>query len=505
MICCAIRHVNLDDKPIYKALSYVWGDPNKTLPILVDGKSYQVTVNCHAALERLREIGEKTIWIDAICINQKDDDEKSQQVGFMREIYHCTQEVIIWLGRSREEREWEGKVTEKRAIDLVARLKGKDWSLESRMSVEQPKLCNEIIRKLMEAGKNQDDWNAFTELCSHPWFYRLWVYQELVAPPKRTILVQYHTFAFGDLGDAALTIFTADEIPPPLAMLHGEEFYRRLQYVTTAVLSRFSHLMLFDWKKGEKARPLFLMNISTTWKCFDPRDRVFALLGDIDDGRVRPDYTKSLKEVYLGATQFLISLEAPFLEAPLAVLSSAGLTNRHEQNDLDIPSWIVDWRCNLKNGLQGGKYCADFGRTPNISFAEDNIILEVAGVCVDTVLATKNLRVSVEHLMKDGSRWDTLEQGFALWQEHFDFYPNNYDAEEIGIRTLTLDIESNTMPIRRLPYNHMLEYKKLWSAKFDPQRDDPKELFPMGDRDPNNYDKWAAEFIYRFGKRLSKY
>jgi len=271
--------------------------------------------------------------------------------------------------------------------------------------------------------------------------------------------------------------------------------------VTTAVLSKFSQLMLFDWKV-ERAHPLYLMNTSTSWKCFDPRDRVFALLGDIDDGRVRPDYTKSLEEVYLGATQFLISFEAPLLWGPLSVLSSAGLTNRHEQNDLDIPSWIVDWRCNLKNILPGRKYCADFGRTPNISFAEDNITLEVSGVCVDTVLATKDLRVGVEHLIKDGSRWDTLEQGFALWQEHFDFYPNNYDAQEIWIRTPTLDTEPDATPTRRLPYNHTPEYKKLWSAKFDPQRNDPKELFPMGDRDPNNYDKWAADLMYRFDRAL---
>jgi len=79
-IVCTLRHVTLEDSEPYKALSYVWGDANITLPIQVDGKEYHVTVNCHAALQRLRQFGVKTIWIDAICINQRDDVEKSHQV-----------------------------------------------------------------------------------------------------------------------------------------------------------------------------------------------------------------------------------------------------------------------------------------------------------------------------------------------------------------------------------------------------------------------------------------
>jgi hypothetical protein len=64
----------------FKALSYVWGDSSVTLPILIEDKPYQVTASCHAALRRLRELGESSIWIDAICINQQDDDEKAARL-----------------------------------------------------------------------------------------------------------------------------------------------------------------------------------------------------------------------------------------------------------------------------------------------------------------------------------------------------------------------------------------------------------------------------------------
>ncbi len=94
-ICCKIHHVVLDDEIKCKALSYVWGDPNVTLPILVDEKRYYVTNNCHAALCRLRGMAVDHLWIDAICINQKDDAEKATQILLMKEIYSLAEAVVI--------------------------------------------------------------------------------------------------------------------------------------------------------------------------------------------------------------------------------------------------------------------------------------------------------------------------------------------------------------------------------------------------------------------------
>jgi len=68
-IRCNVRHVILDtdDNTLqYKTLSYTWGDPNDTKAIFVDGKQYRVTLNCHAALRRLRELGERSLWM--VCI-----------------------------------------------------------------------------------------------------------------------------------------------------------------------------------------------------------------------------------------------------------------------------------------------------------------------------------------------------------------------------------------------------------------------------------------------------
>lgn len=97
---------------LYDALSYVWGSEEDKQPIFirlddkVDGstENYRrllVTANLRAALSHLRDrFLERVIWIDAVCINQKDDDEKGRQVQSMAKIYACANRVIVWLGEA---------------------------------------------------------------------------------------------------------------------------------------------------------------------------------------------------------------------------------------------------------------------------------------------------------------------------------------------------------------------------------------------------------------------
>jgi hypothetical protein len=75
----------------YVALSYVWGEPNKTREVFVNGKSVQVTENLESALRILRDklpmrLGVR-LWADALCINQKDLKERNAQVQMMGDIY----------------------------------------------------------------------------------------------------------------------------------------------------------------------------------------------------------------------------------------------------------------------------------------------------------------------------------------------------------------------------------------------------------------------------------
>lgn len=89
----------MDDDPVYETLSYAWGDPTVTGPILLDGFEFQVTVNLKTALWHHRKADQpRTMLIYAICINQQDEAEKAEEVGLMGEIYRRCGLVYIWLG-----------------------------------------------------------------------------------------------------------------------------------------------------------------------------------------------------------------------------------------------------------------------------------------------------------------------------------------------------------------------------------------------------------------------
>ena len=82
----------------YSALSYVWGDEHDRRPIQLNGVNTTITANLEKALKQLRAEKKATkIWVDAICINQRDNTKKSHQVQMMDKTAYCTQRHIILL------------------------------------------------------------------------------------------------------------------------------------------------------------------------------------------------------------------------------------------------------------------------------------------------------------------------------------------------------------------------------------------------------------------------
>src|SRR5215471_5848771 len=99
-IQCTLAVTDIQSAPSsYEALSYVWGKAVSPSPIFCDGKKIAVTSNLQEALQSLRSpIHPRRLWIDAICIDQKNDEERSQQVQIMRLIYKHANRVVVWLG-----------------------------------------------------------------------------------------------------------------------------------------------------------------------------------------------------------------------------------------------------------------------------------------------------------------------------------------------------------------------------------------------------------------------
>ncbi|KAF8864224.1 hypothetical protein BDZ45DRAFT_582496, partial [Acephala macrosclerotiorum] len=97
-VTCRLHRYSMDRLPPYTALSYCWGDPKDTVTMIVNGKKFSATRNLEAALRQISRDGYSTIWADAICINQDDNNERNHQTLYMREIYSAAECVIAWLG-----------------------------------------------------------------------------------------------------------------------------------------------------------------------------------------------------------------------------------------------------------------------------------------------------------------------------------------------------------------------------------------------------------------------
>jgi heterokaryon incompatibility protein (HET) len=136
---------------LYEALSYVWGNLDETVPILIGKHCFKVTKNLHAALLRLRNHSiERIVWIDAVCINQADDQEKSHQIQYMAKIYDQASRVIVWLGEGTDDSDQAFKDIHNAAGD-------------------------EVTDSLEET--NQE---AILKVLERPWFRRIWVRQQIL-------------------------------------------------------------------------------------------------------------------------------------------------------------------------------------------------------------------------------------------------------------------------------------------------------------------------------------
>jgi hypothetical protein len=146
----------------YTALSYCWGNDLPDISISINGFAFKITKNLHQALLSLRQRHRyKQIWIDAICINQSDLEEKNMHIREMGMIYASAALVFVWLGEEDEEPAW--------AIQTISQL----CDYENSEKDDDRPYSTEVDTFL--DAKQVSALNAFY---NRPWFKRLWIVQE---------------------------------------------------------------------------------------------------------------------------------------------------------------------------------------------------------------------------------------------------------------------------------------------------------------------------------------
>ncbi|OXV07873.1 hypothetical protein Egran_04363 [Elaphomyces granulatus] len=207
-IHCQLEQVSLSDGHAYEALSYVWGNASDTSPMSLDGVLYHITKNLECALRYLRhKESPRVLWVDAVCINQNDEDEKSEQVPKMGEIYSGATKVYAWLGEADRQidcvfavlqefrdRKREGKVpTHFDAAEQLSfhrQLFRDIYQAEAGTLPEQSDLDDEMLH---------EEFNWLRPFYVRPYWCRVWIVQELVVAKVVVVCCGDKSIDFDDI------------------------------------------------------------------------------------------------------------------------------------------------------------------------------------------------------------------------------------------------------------------------------------------------------------------
>lgn len=249
----------------YEAISYAWGPSEFSNHITLGGGSVlKITLSLYQALQRFRfDDRQRTLWADAICINQNDNLEKSSQVRKMGQIYKQARPTLVWLG--------ESNCLDWLAFGVFAVMGGREIEEDSgNLSVEalggalfnlrQSCLCCPAVPIDSASTAIKLAAQALKTLVSRPWFMRLWVVQEYTLSRMVSLHCGSHIARREDL----------------LRLCEWHNSHRKCSpFELGSTLDDISSTIFDLWMNVNSF--LGLLRSTAANVCADARDRVFAI------------------------------------------------------------------------------------------------------------------------------------------------------------------------------------------------------------------------------------
>ncbi|CZR66870.1 uncharacterized protein PAC_16771 [Phialocephala subalpina] len=364
----------------FKALSYTWANPlGEDNPlykpydtvqsyILCDGKRMKVKENLNDALWQLREQKDSSrLWIDAVCINQADDEEIYRQLKLMPRIYSDASWVVIWLGKEDSSTYEAIQVMEKNKESLIISSMMRGGNAFSRFDCTTESQSDSMTDR---------EWHVIANFLLRTWFSRLWTLQEVLLPTRttsfcgsrqvdislavlfagimlrnseknRAICKSARPFrvelAIRRLGAAAsVAVWMGCTWPSDGFGSRAFLRYHKIDYELT-IPRKFKWLVALE----------LLVHEARQRECSKPKDKIIAPLAFAIHERYVPDtvdfhyletgiqsildYPQSTEELYCKFTHFMISSMAN-----LDILSRAHRNDDGQDRDIDLslPSWV---------------------------------------------------------------------------------------------------------------------------------------------------------------------
>lgn len=317
---------SLDQHPRFHALSYVWGDPATVATIKLDGYSFPVTSNLYTALSCMRqETEEFVLWIDALCINQFDLDERAAQIALMERIYTQARTVLVFLGD-----EWEGAYMTMGLIKLVA-------TRDTLHFDRQPCLDEKTVETMRGIKLESNDWkDNLLKFLHLPWWTRLWTVQEVVLAQNVWFVCGRRYLDGNVVREFVLRSLTHGICCPSFYNYAGAEENGKS---IGAGLERAQPLV--DASGAEIRQNHGFMLVAAAFrsrKCLHAKDKVYGLLGLAAESfrrRIAVDYNFSPQEVY---TSVVIATIAESRN-----LDYLSIIHGMRRGSLALPSFIPDF------------------------------------------------------------------------------------------------------------------------------------------------------------------
>ncbi|ETS79924.1 hypothetical protein PFICI_07453 [Pestalotiopsis fici W106-1] len=362
----------------FDAISWCWGEASAVnqknitvgkYTLSVPANAYEVLVELCVAQKR------KRIWIDAVCMNQNDIHEKSQQVAMMDTIYQRATMTLVWLGKD--------KGTARRAKEMIRRIA--DWrqvKLPFISGTDEEEYGLFADERQTDAFPLNIDWDALTSLFSAVWFTRIWIIQEVVLSKHCHLFMGKTEICWKQL--AQVMWYISNNIERTKLGERGK--------------SGVWNAVIIGRTQKRRLGPLELLESSPDFGATNPKDRIFALYGLLKtDTRTAlhtafyPNYDAKLVDIYTKATRATLN----FSHGARLLLHAQCLVQRPgcEYYDIDFPSWVP--RYHFIDDRQRGSYRPLWFTQHSVAQAHAQIIkidrdtpsniLRIAGAVMDTV------------------------------------------------------------------------------------------------------------------------
>ncbi|KAI1658683.1 HET-domain-containing protein [Daldinia decipiens] len=414
----------------FVALSYVWGDQSIRREIIVDGIPVSVTASLEGALRELRHHSRIQqgflLWVDALCINQEDLDERSAQVAKMKDIYQAAWHVVIWLGPDENRSDLATLALRYMSLhsedeDVLDKLYKHVEFYVVRLPFMQWKHAHTSLR-IRKAVLN-----AIYHLLARPYWRRLWIIQEVVLGSRNSpVICGNSSILLKDIFNA-LRVMKADGDALGqyiiFAAKGSSKTHQRWNFVaedTYGISEKLwerpiaiTALKFFDLDLSALHNGVYdCLLVSREANATDERDRVYGILGlpqIANTIQLIPDYNRTAPETFiLFSARLLASGNVNGLRlvnSPIPAIGTRYYKSTHFSRprspklihdhrvvhrgcEHGLPSWVICWSCPRNPAqpfLDRTRSLSLLALPPTTPRITDDNVLIVKGVVFDTI------------------------------------------------------------------------------------------------------------------------